>query len=416
MAENLFLWDGKRFSKDQDERERIFLADITNISSSADDEMRDYKRRIRKRRRTVRTRYAIIFLLLLIVGTGIYRYVKSRSFSKYSITDTIKRNDTLTTKYASFGGKILKYSRDGVSYTNEKDKSLFSITYTMQNPVLVLNEKAGAVLEENGNQIYTFDQTKQLGKIETLLPIKHLAISEQGVVAVLLEESSAAKLEIYASDGTLLGDGKFTLEDAGYPMNLAISSDGTKIAIAFAQVSGTKFASSVAVYNFDGVGENHVDHLVFAQNYTDYLIPEIHYFNKSTFAAVGDGILAIYQGTQIPELVKEISFEKKLLSVFYGKEKIGLVFEEEQGKTLQIFDLKGNQDGEIPFEMDYEHVCIEEKWVVIYSENEMGLYTYKGKECFRQTFETSLNNIFPTDSRRKYLLIYNNETQKIKLK
>lgn len=396
-------------------KERVFVAKIINIFSSADDEMKDYERKIWKHKMAVYLRYAVLVLLVIAVIAGIRYYVKNRSFSDYSISETTERKDTLTTKYASFGRKILKYSRDGVSYTDEKDKLLFSITYTMQDPMLVLNEKAGAVAERNGNQIYTFNQIQQTGKIETLLPIKHLAISEQGVVAVLMEESSASKLEIYASDGTLLGDGKFTLEDAGYPMNLTISSDGTKIAIAFAQVSGTKFESSVAVYNFDSVGENHVDHLVFAQNYTDYLIPEIHYFNNSTFAAVGDGILAIYQGTQIPEQVKELSFEKELLSVFYGKETIGLVLKEEQGQSLQIFDLKGNQAAEIPFDMNYDQVYIEDEWVLIYNGNEMGLYNFNGKECFRQTFETSVTDIFTTNSRRKYLLIYNNETQKMKL-
>lgn len=392
------------------------MAKIINIFSSPDETMQDYQKKIWKHKRQVYVRYAVIAAVLLILIFGVRYYLNNRSYSGYTVTASTERNDTLTTQYASFGGKILKYSRDGISYTDEKNSLLFSITYTMQDPMLILNEKAGAVVDKNGNQIYTFDQTQQTGQIETLLPIKQAAVSEQGVAAVLMEEGSVAKLEIYASDGTLLGDGKFTLEDAGYPMNLSISADGTKLAITFAQVSGTKYNSCVSVYNFDSVGENHVDHLVFAKNYTDYLIPEVHYFDKTTFAAVGDGILAIYQGTQIPELVKEVTFEEKIKSVFYGKAVTGLVFEGEDGKILRLYDLKGNQTAEIAFSMDYEDLYIEEDRVLIYNSQEMGVYGYNGKEYFHNTFETSLKNVFMTSSRNKYLLIYTNETQKIKLK
>ncbi len=394
----------------------MLVAKIINIFSSPDETMQDYQKKIWKHKRQVYVRYAVIAAVLLILIFGVRYYLNNRSYSGYTVTASTERNDTLTTQYASFGGKILKYSRDGISYTDEKNNLLFSITYTMQDPMLILNEKAGAVVDKNGNQIYTFDQTQQTGQIETLLPIKQAAVSEQGVAAVLMEEGSVAKLEIYASDGTLLGDGKFTLEDAGYPMNLSISADGTKLAITFAQVSGTKYNSCVSVYNFDSVGENHVDHLVFAKNYTDYLIPEVHYFDKTTFAAVGDGILAIYQGTQIPELVKEVTFEEKIKSVFYGKAVTGLVFEGEDGKILRLYDLKGNQTAEIAFSMDYEDLYIEEDRVLIYNSQEMGVYGYNGKEYFHNTFESSLKNVFMTSSRNKYLLIYTNETQKIKLK
>lgn len=391
------------------------MAKIINIFSSIDEDMKDYQKKIWKHRVQRYAGYVIAAVILVLLFLGVRYYLNNRSYSGYSVVSATERNDTMTTRYASFGGKILKYSKDGVSYTDEKNNSLFSITYTMQEPLLVLNKKAGAVIDQNGNQIYIFNQIQQTGRLETLLPIKQAVVSEQGVVALLMEESSGAKLELYSPDGTLLGEGKFTLEDAGYPMNLSISADGTKLAMTFAQVSGAKYNSCVSVYNFDGVGENHVDHLVFAKNYTDYLIPEVHYFDKSTFVAVGDGILTIYQGTQIPELVTEITFEEKIKSVFYGEAVTGLVFEGQEGKILRIYDLKGNQTAEIPFTMDYEEIYIEEDRVLIYRDQEVGLYGYNGKEYFHDTFEASLENVFMTSSRSKYLLIYTNETQKIKL-
>lgn len=391
------------------------MAKIVNIFSSADEDMKDYERKILKHKTAVFGKYLFLGAVLLVVVLGSRYYFNNRNFSSYSIVSTVERQDTMTTQYASFGKNILKYSRDGISYTDDQDHLLFSVTYTMQDPILALNDRAGAVADKNGNQIYTFDQEKQTGQIETLLPIKQVVVSAQGVVAVLMEEGEKAKLELYSSDGTLLGDGEFTLADAGYPMNLAISADGTKLVIAFAQVSGSKFNSCIAVYNFDNVGENYVDHLVFAKNYTDYLVPEVHYYDESTFSAVGDGILVFYQGSQIPELKKELTFEEEIQSVFYGEDCIGLVFPAEEGRMLKLYDMSGNEVAEIPFDLDYRNICIAEKGILIYNETEMGLYSYKGKECFRQTFDTALTDIFMTASRNKYRLIYTNETQLIKL-
>lgn len=391
------------------------MAKVVNIFPSMDEDMKDYHKKIWRHRVSVILKYAVVAAVVLFAIFGIRYYMNNRTFTGYSIASTTERSDTMTTKYAPFGDKILKYSRDGVSYTDDTNSLLFSITYTMQDPILALSQKAGAVADKNGSQIYIFDQEKQLGQITTLLPIKHIAISNQGVVAVLMEESKSSKLEIYSADGTIIGDGIFDLEDAGYPMNLSISSDGTKIAIAFAQISGSKFNSSVAVYNFDNVGENYVDHLVFAKNYTDYMIPELHYFDASTLVAVGDGILGFYQGSQIPEIVNEVTIENEIKSVFYGENMVGLVFETVEGKMLTLYDAKGNLVTQIPFTMDYDNIRIADNRVLIYNDTEMGLYSFSGKECFRHTFETSMVDIFTTKSRSKYLFVYTNETQLVKL-
>ena len=191
--------------------------------------MKDYHKKIWKDRGVVFVKYALVLAAILLVAGGIRYYMKNRVFNGYSVTAVAQRNDTITTKYAPFGGNILKYSRDGISYTDNQNSLFFSITYTMQDPMLSLSQKAGAVADKNGNQIYVFDQEQQKGKITTLLPIKHISVSNQGVVAVLMEESKMTKLEVYSADGRLLGDGVFDLSDAGQPMNLSISASSSAV-------------------------------------------------------------------------------------------------------------------------------------------------------------------------------------------
>lgn len=161
------------------------MAKVVNMFPSMDEDMKGYHKKLWKHRGAVLIKYLIMFILLLLAAYGILYYTANRSYSDYSVVSSTQRQDTLTTRYASFGGKILKYSRDGISYTDEKNSLLFSITYTMQEPMLALSEKAGAVANKNGNQIFVFDQKSSKGEIKTLLPIKQMAVSDQGVVAVL---------------------------------------------------------------------------------------------------------------------------------------------------------------------------------------------------------------------------------------
>ena len=392
------------------------MSKIVNINSSMDDGMKEYHKKLRNHRIGVLTRSLVIALVIILSVVGIRFYFNNRSFSEYMVASTVERTDTLNTKYALFGGQILKYSRDGISYTDLENNLLFSITFTMQEPLLVLGDNAGVVADKNGNQIYVFNKSNQTGQITTLLPIKQVAVSDQGIVAILLEDAKKSKLEVYLADGTLLADGEFTLDDAGYPMDLAIAADGTKFSISSAKVEGTRFSSCVGIYNLDDVGENHEDNLVFTKDYVDYMIPEIHYFGASNLAAVGDGILAFYQGTQIPEITKEITFEEEIKSVHYGTDNVGLVFQTEEGNMLKLFDLKGNVIAEIPFHMNYEEIYILDNRVIVYNQTEMGLYSYSGKEAFHQIFETPVINVFPTKSRNKYMFVYANETQLVKLK
>ena len=391
------------------------MAKIIHMFSSMDDDLREFNEKIWKHRTALAVRFCI--LLALVVGGifGIRYYINNRSFTGYSVSSVTERTDAMNTKYEFFGGKILKYSRDGISYTDEKDTLLFSITYTMQSPMLALSGKAGAVADKNGSQIYIFDQQKQMGQITTLLPIKNISVSDQGIVAVLMEDTDSSKLEIYSSEGILLGDGVFSLEDAGYPMDLSISADGKKLGVSFVQTEGSVLTGSVAVYNFDNVGENYIDHLVFAQSYKEYMIPEVRYFGNNTLVAVGDGILGIYQGSQIPEVVKEITFEEKIKSVFYGENQIALVFEGETGSLLRLYDLRGNVQAEVSFDLNYDKIRITEQSILVYNASEMGVYSYNGKECFRYTLEESVLDIFTRKSRNKYLLVYPSETQQIKL-
>ena len=175
------------------------MAKVVNMFSSMDEDMKDYHKKIWKHRVAVALKYIAVVIVILLAVFGIRYYLNNRSFTTYSIIAATERSDTITTKYALFGENILKYSRDGVSYTDAENSLMFSITYTMQEPILALSQKAGAVADKNGSQIYTFDQTKQTGQITTLLPIKHLSISNQGVVAVLMDvikNKNATKVKI----------------------------------------------------------------------------------------------------------------------------------------------------------------------------------------------------------------------------
>ena len=101
-------------------------------------------------------------------------------------------------------GRVLTYSKDGISSIDTKGNVVWNETYQMQNPIVEVNGNAVAIGDYNGHVVYIMDEKGKVGEIDTNLPIRDLCISKTGIVAVVLEDSKVTRLNLYNSKGTEL--------------------------------------------------------------------------------------------------------------------------------------------------------------------------------------------------------------------
>lgn len=385
-------------------------------NTDIDQDMDVYRKNLRMHRlKHIGIALIIILAAVLCIG-GLWISMQNRTFETYEVMKSFERTDALTTKYTEFQDYVLKYGKDGISCVDSNNQLVWSQTYNMQDPVVSVCRNSAALAEENGTEVMVFDRTGLQGTIQTRLPIRQISVSSQGVLAALLEDGDRMRLNLYNKKGEELVDAKFELPDTGYPLRMSLSADATKLAVSFLQVQNGGISTCLAFYNFDSVGENQQDHMVAAKEISGVVIPEVRYLDDTHCFAVGTDRLLLYEGKQIPELVREIPIEKEICSIFSSEDRIGLVSEgEETEYQLQVYDTQGEKLIDTGFDLEYSALKFSKKNILIYNDFECVMLNSSGKEFFTGTFEDSISNLYTLSGNNKFVVMHASRTDQIRL-
>lgn len=385
-------------------------------SSDIDRDMKAYRFNLFMHRSKTFGMVALLIVVTVVALTGMYFYNQHKTYSTAVVSRSFERTDTLTTKYTEFMDYVIKYGQDGISCVNSNNQLIWSQSYTMQHPMIEVRSKSLAIAEEKGTQVMIFDESGLQGQVKTTLPIRQISVSNQGVLAVLLEDGSQMRLNLYDKNGTELVTSKFELQDAGYPLDISLSEDATKLAVTFLQVQHGSISSCLAFYNFDSVGENYEDHLVAAKNVSGIVMPSVHYMDSTHCVAVGTDGLLVYEGKQIPELTAEVPVEGEIQSVFYSNETVGLVLNgEEQKYALQVYNAQGKLQFRKEFDLDYTTLKFSGGNVLIYNENDYLIMNRFGQIVYEDFFEESISNFYTMSGGNRFIVMHASRTDWIRL-
>ena len=70
---------------------------------------------------------------------------QNKTYTSYETVSTVEHSSTVNTLYTEYNGKLLKYSKDGISCIDSQNEAIWSQTYNMQNPMVDIWEGAVAV-------------------------------------------------------------------------------------------------------------------------------------------------------------------------------------------------------------------------------------------------------------------------------
>ena len=128
--------------------------------------------KIKKHQKFVHNRNAITMGLLFILLFGLGTFLFFHTGSTYLTSDRIERNDVSSTQYLEFGDYFLKYSSDGVACVDSKSNTKWSTTYSMQAPFVDVCGTTAVIADQQGMQVYVFDEEGLKGQFQTKLPIQ----------------------------------------------------------------------------------------------------------------------------------------------------------------------------------------------------------------------------------------------------
>lgn len=367
--------------------------------------------------------FILVCVGIAIVALGIFVLLMNgyvnKTYDSYQVLSYCERQDSNTVQYLCVDGRLIKYSKDGISEITQDGESIWTGSYNMNNPQVVSCGKYILVANIGGKEAIIYNGEDTGTELSVDYEIQQACVSKQGVVALLLEDTSSNMIHIYNPydvSSELLAEIPTNVED-GYPVAFALSPDGASVVASYLSVSSGKSESRVAFYNFSEVGQNK-DCLVGAQNYQKDLITDVRFLDSSRVCLMGDGCFYIWSNMKKPEQTLEKKVKKEIRSVFYNEKYIGMITETGKEKNPYRMQLLDTGSGKISMEtvMDnsYDHVSLEGNEILLSSSKEISVFKLNGVEKLNCTVEGNVSCFFKAKRRNRYYLLDETRIQIVK--
>ena len=246
-----------------------------------------------------------------------------------------------------------------------------------------------AIGDYNGRTIYVVSGDKQLGTVNTNLPIRKICVSENGVVAAVLDDSDVTRILLYNGNentDTSIVDIKATMDKSGYPLSISLSPNGKLLAISYLHVDSGEMKSTVAFFNFGEVGKNESDNYVSGFDYVDTVVPYVH---------------------------------EEVQGIYYNESYVGLVYRDQSGEAayrLDVYNTGGDKIHSLLIDMDYSDIVFSKDQIIIYNDMDCRICNISGVDRFTGTFEKPVSLLIPTSSAYKYTAVTSGSVDTMELK
>ena len=369
----------------------------------------------KRKLKMTRMQWTIVAGVLILAVVLVYALVKNNKVaSSYEVVTSMSRGDDTSVYYCMMRKGMVKYSKDGVAMTNKSGSVLWNQTYEMASPTMTSAGDYVAVGDIGANTIYIFNEYGQLGRVSTDVPIQEIQISEQGVVAAVLSDTSSNYINLYDKQGNSLGSIKASLENTGYPLAIALSPDASKLAVSYLIVKSGSMQSRIVSYDFSDVEG---DHLLDTQE-LEGLYPKAAFLDSREVVLFGEKGFVLYQADS-KKIETQENFESEINSVFCTNQKLGFIFknEDDNGKyRMEIYNKAGKKSSTYYFDLDYSGVTADDDEVILYNDGEMLIYQMGGRVRFRGTFNTAVTGVMPSWEDGLYWLIDDQSLREIHIR
>ncbi|MBQ2288790.1 MAG: hypothetical protein II251_08815 [Lachnospiraceae bacterium] len=356
-----------------------------------------------------------------LIAGGVF-WVFVRTYHNYDIVREIERKSDTSAHYYFSSDGILCYSKDGVSFANNKGDVLWDQVFGMESPKMDACEDYFAIGDIGANSVFVFNKQGMEGRLSLEKPIQDVRVSKQGIVAVVLADGMANQINLYDKNGKILASIKATIATTGYPLTMALSEDGTRLVVSYVLFNGGKVNSQLIFYNFSNKENSGKP----AEVYTfEELLPKIRFVDDTTVIACGESAFYSYQfkETVLEQYSQKFGAEAK--SVVMTDKHIGIITKNTEESVTdkktdkyraQMYRYSGRRAGEFTFDFDYKSVSASDDKILLYNDQECEIYSYHGHKIFQHEFDRNIESLFPGNTSGQYILLDTQSVQTITLK
>ena len=378
-----------------------------------------FSKKILRHRVMIAYRVILIIAVVAAAAAVVIVQTKNRVFAGYQTTVSVPWEHIDGSETVAFDKEILVYSHDGASCMNASGEVLWNQTFEMQEPILSMCRNVAAIGDYNGSSIYVMSTEKTLGEIDTKMPIRDFAVSANGIVAAVLDDTAGVTwIYLFDASGNALAYFKTTMKDSGYPVCVTISDEGYLVGVSYLYMDNGTMRSSVAFYNFGPVGQNEIDNFVSSYDYIDTVVPLVQFINNGQAIAAADNRLVFFEGDQKPVSIADVLLDGEIEGVYYGNGYAALVYNDVTGNALYKVDIYSD-DGKLAdtvmLDMQFSDILFHKEKMIAYSEQECLVHTIAGMDNYNGKFDKQVLTLIPMETAYQYVIVTSDSIETIEL-
>lgn len=393
-----------RESKKNKLRQQIVRPQQPQDAWEADSE-EDSEEVVRKaHNRVLRHRWILVIIVLLLIACAAVAWIFYQRNYRYSSYETgweVDLNEGSLVGYENFGTNVLKYTKDGASYLDNRGRTVWTESYEMKSPIISIKGNYAAIADMQGNSIYICNTDGTQGQATTVLPISKVAVSGNGVAAVVLEDSTSSYITFFKRDGSALDiTVKTNMSGDGYPLDIALSEDGTQLMCSFVYLQGSELKNRVVFYDFSEIGKNVPNRLVggFDDEFQGDMVPRVTYMGEPYSCAFSGKALTFFSSRNLasPELLQQVAIDERIESVFYSDEYAAAIVRNtngEYGSRLEVYKKDGTHVLSKEFNYEYTHADLDDDLIILYNDDSCRIYNMSGTQKLEATFDFPVSKI-----------------------
>ncbi len=343
---------------------------------------------------------ALIFVIIIgiLAAVLVVLYIFS-SYSDYEEMSSLELANEAETTYVDFRENLLSYSRDGAFYTDYSGNLIWNETYEMNEPRMRTCGERLLLYDRQGTRILIMSPAGKEGEFSTTLPIMNADVAATGEVSVLMQDGSTGYVTLFSADGKTEASGEVHTANTGYPIAVALSSDGKKMCLSLINLNDGDVKNTLNFYDFTSEGASKKDNITGSFSYSDMVIPEIDFVDEDKLVAFGDTEIVIYTTGGTPKVSSEIFLHDGIVSVFHNDSYIGTINAAGAGNELKVWSLSGGEQYTYPVDVSYTRCEFNKNDEVMLTDGEdVAIVKVFGVEKFKYHFGEGFYQLIPWES------------------
>ena len=375
-----------------------------------------------KQKKKVRIIIIISLAILVLAGAviGVYFWQKNKTapYDSYAVRYTGALNSNAATEYLPYTDGYVKVNRDGAEATNSQGSVVWNVSYNMNQPTASVCGDYVAVGDCGNRTVYIMDGTGAVYTKNVPYPVSEVEVAKAGVAAVRMNDGMNDYIQIIDRAGEVLVDIKTLQNKDGFPVDIALSEDGTKLVTSYLVMEDGEAGGWLTFYNFGDVGQNYANNLTGIFKFED-VVPQIVFPDNNTLCAFQKDGITLYSIPELPEFIGEVKMPDPILHASYSDKYIAIMTDNTKAGTVsrtRIYDKSCKLVFDRNCTEDFQAITISGKDIVFYNPSSCLILRFDGTVKINTAFsDMSVNEIFPVNGNDKFMLFEDQQVSTIQL-